>query len=208
MIADGSYHDVYDLKPQSFSLENIAIALGNLTRWGGHLGTLHKRDMRNASPIRGYDQQDIRFKSNFYSVAEHSVIGAKYHLHKEEKELAKLFLLHDAAEPFVGGDIPTPLKNHLPKIFDWEKSIQDILIDSYNLKGSFEDIKETDKRICRNECIGLYDDEAEWALDIQPLCYENGFDRTLIKLHKWSPQQAMNEWYTLATKLGLKNKYA
>lgn len=207
MIADGSYHDVYDLKPQTFSLDNIAIALGNICRWGGHLGTKTVIEDNAARAFQARPEPSVKFKSLFYSIAEHSILGAQYHLHRGERELAKLFMLHDAGEPFIGGDIATPLKNKLPLLNEWESEIQDYLINAYSLKGSFDDIKETDRRICRNETIGLFNDKAEWAHSLHPLCYESGFDRELIKLHKWSPEKAMNEWYELAIKLGLENKY-
>lgn len=116
-------------------------------------------------------------------------------------------MLHDAGEPYIGGDIATPLKMELPLVTEWESDIQGVILESFNLEGSFSDIKDTDRRMCRNETIGLYDDRAEWAKGIEPLCYENGFDRTLIKVEKWSPEKAMNEWYELAHKLELKNKY-
>lgn len=200
MISDGTFHDVYNLRAEAFTLENIAISLGNVCRWGGHLGRRYTSNekSRNVVPT---------FKSNFYSVAEHSVLGARYHLSRNEDDLARLFLMHDAGEPFVGGDIVTPLKMELPLVIDWESDILAMLTDAYSLKGLFSGIKETDRRICRNETIGLYGDKAEWAKGIEPLCYERGFDRELIKLHKWEPERAMNEWYDLAKALKLENKY-
>ena len=209
MISDGTFHDVLDVVPQSFTLENIAISLGNVCRWGGHLG--HSVNQPRESPERRITQRPEplrRLKSNFYSVAEHSVLGARYHMNRKEDDKARLFLLHDAGEPFLGGDIPTPLKRELPLVSEWEDEIHRVLKDAFSLRGSFSDIKETDIRICRNETIGLYGDQADWAKSIPPLYYENDWDKTLIRVEKWSPEQAMNEWYDLAVKLKLENKYA
>jgi len=207
MISDGTFHDVYNLRATAFTLENIAISLGNVCRWGGHLGEVTSSPVRTRR-IQARPEPTSRLKSNFYSVAEHSVLGARYHMNRNENDLARLFLMHDAGEPFIGGDIATPLKMQLPLVSDWESDIQGVLKEVYSLEGSFSDIKETDRRMCRNETIGLYGDKAEWAKGIEPLYYENDWDKTLIRVEKWGPEQAMNEWYALAVKLKLENKYA
>lgn len=204
MISDMSYHDIYNLKPETFSLTNIAIALGNTCRWGGHLGSSYTKKCRP----RGRLEHPEALVSNFYSVAEHSYLGAMFHYHREEEELAKLFLLHDAAEPFIGGDIPTPLKNELTKLNKWEKDIQRVILEAYDLPLlGFDWIRETDRRICRNEVIALYADKAEWAKNIEPLCVEKGFNRQLIELQMWTPEEAMNKWLDLAYELKLENRY-
>lgn len=51
--------------------------------------------------------------SSFYSVAEHSVLGAEALLEStSDRELAAAFLLHDVSEAFLP-DVPTPLKPFL-----------------------------------------------------------------------------------------------
>lgn len=208
MIADKSYHNAQAPNPRSLTLENIAIALGNTCRWGGHLGTYSKIEDRGARRMQTRPEPVVELNPVFYSVAEHSVLGARFYMHSGQKELAKLFLMHDALEPFVGGDIPTPLKDFLPRVSEWEELGQKVLLDAYNLQGDFSMIKDVDRRICRNEVIELYDDTPEWSKNIMPLFYEEQWDRTLIRLEKWTNVQAANEWYKLAIKLGLENKYA
>ena len=191
-ISDRTYHNPEEPDPKTFTLENMAIPLGNICRWGGHIGGMVGG---LPSPI-------------FYSVAEHQVLGARYYIHRGETEQAKKFLLHDGGEPFIGGDIATPLKRQLPKLNKWEGGILNMIQDCFSLDGNFDSIKEADKRICRNESVCLFDDSLEYLKDIEPLYFENGFDRKMLRLFKWTPKQAAVEWYTLAKSLGLENKYA
>jgi len=209
MVADGQYYNADDPQPEIFTLENMAISLANTCRWGGHLGkTKINEAYYGASPFPKKGLAPYELNLTHYSVAEHSVLGARYYMHEGRKDLAKLFLLHDALEPFIGGDIPTPHKNHLPKVHEWEEKGQAVVIEAFNLGGDFTLIKEADKRICRNESICLFDDRQEWLREVDPLCYETGFDRTMIRCELWDNQTAANEWYALANKLELKNKHA
>lgn len=206
MIADTTHYNVEAPNPRSLTLENIAIALSNTCRWGGHLGEAEIRN-KNVYTHKTVEPFTI-LKPAYYSVAEHCVLGAKYYLHKEDPLRAKLFLLHDALEPFIGGDIPTPLKDHLPKLCLWETNGQRVLLDAYGLQDhSFDMIAEVDKRICRNEVIKLYDDAPLWSKNIEPLYYEKSWDRKLLRLEMWDNTRAANEWHRLAKQLGLENKY-
>lgn len=209
MVADRSYYNANQPSPEQLTLENIAISLGNTCRWGGHLGNYTLNSHYNkGSPFPKKGVPKFRLKSFFYSVAEHSVLGARYYMHEGDEERAKLFLLHDALEPFIGGDIPTPYKNHLPQVHEWEAKGQEVLIDAYSLsEQGFSLIKEADKRICRNEAVCLFDDCQKWLHDVEPLFYINGFDRKMIRCEQWSHQKAAEEWYDMALKLELKNKY-
>ena len=209
LVSDLTYHDVQNPMESTFSLENIAVALGNTCRYGGHLKDYDPKPPRVPTRVMILNQQvpDVKeVHSIFYSVAEHSVLGAKYHLSRGETTKAKLFLLHDAAEPFIGGDIPTPIKNQLPILKEWEKECQKLILDRYNLLShSFDEIKETDWRICRNECIALFEDNADWAKNIEPLFFtgRNQWDKTLVRLKLWTPREAATQWYNLAVELGL-----
>lgn len=79
----GKHISVSDPDPELFCIEDIAHALSNICRFGGHA-------------------------KKFYSVAEHSVIGAGI----APKEIKYDFLMHDASEGYIH-DIARPVKTHL-----------------------------------------------------------------------------------------------
>lgn len=81
----GQFVDVNSPDPTTISLTDIAHALGNICRYGGHC-------------------------KRFYSVAQHSVFVSKRVERKGGSRLLQLGALHhDDAEAFLG-DIPRPLK--------------------------------------------------------------------------------------------------
>ena len=84
----GRYVNLIHPDPDTLHIEDIAHALSNIPRFGGHL------------PI-------------FYSVAHHSVAVCEKlrSLSREERFQA---LMHDASEAYLL-DIPAPLKAHLPE---------------------------------------------------------------------------------------------
>ena len=82
MTYTGRHFTPFDPKIQDIDIRDIAHALSNICRFGGHC-------------------------SEFYSVAEHSILVSI--LCPPELKLAGL--LHDAAEAYLG-DVPTPLKQN------------------------------------------------------------------------------------------------
>ncbi len=99
--------DPADIENNDFRIEDIAHALSNLCRFGGHC-------------------------SNFYSVAQHSVIVS----HIVPSEMAKIGLLHDASEAYMV-DMPRPLKALLPEYKSLENKIQAALAKQYKIKFPF-----------------------------------------------------------------------
>jgi len=101
----------YPLDPGygSVSIIDIAHALSNICRFGGH--TKH-----------------------YYSVAQHCITGADWVFEQTKSDrLAMLFLLHDAAEAYVG-DMIRPIKS-IPE-FHFFKTIESGVIRSiYNYAG-------------------------------------------------------------------------
>lgn len=81
----GRYVDLYDPDPETVELDDIASALGNVCRYGGHV-------------------------ERFYSVAEHSLLvhDLLHHLGAGPSLLAA-GLFHDAAEAYLG-DVVAPQK--------------------------------------------------------------------------------------------------
>ncbi len=91
--------DLINPRPEQINILDIAHALSNQCRFNGHC-------------------------SEFYSIAQHSVLVSKRLLdlgHGDECQLAGL--LHDAAEAYIG-DIITPVKSRLPDF----KAIEDGLL--------------------------------------------------------------------------------
>jgi hypothetical protein len=80
----GRYVDLADPKPETFDLRDIAHALANTCRFGGHSRV-------------------------FYSVAEHAVRVADKLIDEHYSDFALAGLHHDDAEAYLG-DIPRPLK--------------------------------------------------------------------------------------------------
>jgi hypothetical protein len=84
MAGGGRYYPA-DPRPEDVNIADIAHALANLCRWGGHC-------------------------PHFYSVAEHSVLVS----YQVPREHALTALMHDATEAYLG-DVPRPIKVCLPE---------------------------------------------------------------------------------------------
>lgn len=92
-----------DLRSEDIDIEEIAHALSNICRFGGHC-------------------------REFYSVAQHSVIVSD--LCSKENEL--IGLLHDAAEAYCG-DMVRPLKQHLSHFSVIERNIWTVIAQRFEL---------------------------------------------------------------------------
>ena len=94
-----------DPKPEDITIEDLAHALANTCRWGGHT--------------------DV-----FYSVAQHSVLTSLV----ADRPYRRGMLLHDGAEAYVG-DLPRPLKRgtEMGKLFTvMEDRIQEAILAALN----------------------------------------------------------------------------
>ena len=124
MTASGEYFDFLNPDPDSFTIEDIAYALSNICRYGGHC-------------------------KPYYSVAQHCV----YVSLEVPEEFALHALLHDAHEAFVG-DIPSPLKRLLPDFRKIEKIAEEVVLRKFNVHDSEEShriVKEADLVALRTE---------------------------------------------------------
>ena len=167
----GKGFDPINPQEDMICLEDIAHALSHLCRWGGHC-------------------------NRFYSVAEHSVIMARFYIECENDKIrARLALMHDASEAYFN-DVPTPVKRLLPKYEKMEEAVQKIVLKKFNLYGDFSMIKEADLRICRNEAKALLDDKVEGLYDIPMLPLRN-------EPYGWSPTNAKERFLETAEYLNV-----
>jgi hypothetical protein len=111
-----------DLRAEDVEPDEIAHALGNLCRFGGHC-------------------------REFYSVAQHSL-----HVAIQLPERLKLQgLLHDATEAYVG-DVIRPLKRRLPEFAGIEARVWRAVAERFSLPEELDPlVKEADNRMLLTE---------------------------------------------------------
>ena len=124
-LYSGREVDIFNLNLEDIDIEDIAHALSNLCRYGGHC-LFH------------------------YSVALHSVLCS---LEEGTKEEQLAFLLHDASEAFVN-DLIRPIK-HRPEFEHYrleEDKIQEIIFKKFGLEFPFSQrVHDVDNQILRTE---------------------------------------------------------
>ena len=103
----GKMIDVFNPDPDMICIEDIAHALSHICRFGGHT-------------------------TDFYSVAQHSVMCASLVPHSQQLEA----LMHDATEAYLL-DIPSPIKRQLPGYEQAEDNLMRIIADKYKLEYPF-----------------------------------------------------------------------
>jgi uncharacterized protein len=125
----GRWVNPIDPDPQQFDIEDIARALGNLCRFGGHCRV-------------------------FYSVAQHSVIVSEL-VEQRGGDVEDLFaaLMHDASEAYLG-DMPHPLKHRsaLGAVFkEAEDHLEAALREHFAIKPGVPEIKRADRALLAAE---------------------------------------------------------
>ena len=135
----------YPLTPtvDMVEIEDIAHALGNLCRFGGHT-------------------------REFYSVAQHSVLCSL--MAPEGFKLAAL--LHDATEAYLV-DVPRPIKALLPEYRNIEHNLALCIEKKFELPEDIMEhsvIKEVDSRMLVSEAAVLVgvDAQKEWGYTLAP----------------------------------------
>ncbi len=123
-----------DPRPAEILIADIAHHLGRICRYGGAVG-------------------------GYYSVAEHSCLMADHFMAKDEDQLARWALLHDAAEAYIG-DLIRPIKPFLPAF----KAIEDPLEQMIWLKFGLGNVlptavKDADGAIIGDERDALFTPE-------------------------------------------------
>lgn len=123
---------------EMISINDIASALSNICRFGGHCNA-------------------------FYSVAQHSCVVAAL----APEYLCREALLHDAAEAYLG-DVIKPLKNIIGIVYeDLEASFMSLIAEKFNLDfDRLAEVKEYDKQaleiehsaFIRGDILSWYED--------------------------------------------------
>lgn len=137
----GKFIDPLNLKPEDVDIRDIAHALSNLCRYGGH--TRH-----------------------FYSVAQHSVILADEVRHRLGDEQAFFALLHDAEEAYVV-DLPRPLKNTM-QLAHYQTICQKVSVAIFKRfdvdlpLGDYVTVMNLDKEMVLHEANRIMEKPLEW----------------------------------------------
>lgn len=109
---NGKYVDVFNPDIDTIDIIDIAHALSNTCRFGGHT-------------------------YQFYSVAQHSAQVASLNMVPDELKLTAL--LHDATEAYMC-DIPRPIKRNLQEYKKVEDKLMEYIAKKFNLVYPFPDI--------------------------------------------------------------------
>ena len=128
-------------RPEDVCAADIAHALSNLCRYGGHC-------------------------RRFYSVAEHSVLVAR-HVPREHRLWA---LLHDAAEAYLV-DVPRPIKPHLRGYATAERRLMRVICKRFGLPLEMpREVKAADNAILLDEAAqNMEPPPALWSVNAEPL---------------------------------------
>ncbi len=157
----GRYVNPFDPAPDQLDAGDIARALANQCRFGGHSRV-------------------------FYSVAQHSVLVSR--LVEEaggDAEDAFAALMHDATEAYLG-DMPHPLKHRsaLGAAFrEAEGHLELAIRDRFGIRPDVPEIKRVDRALLAAERRAFSAEEWHWPelAGVEPLD---------IELTAWSPDEA------------------
>ena len=152
----------FDPDPDQIELADIARALANQCRFGGHCLT-------------------------FYSVAQHCVLVSE--LIEEEggdAEDALAALMHDAAEAYLG-DLPHPIKHRSElgaRFIEAEKPLEQVICDRFSITDSSSAaIKRIDRALLATERRAFSAERWQWP-------ELSGVEALALELQAWSPDEA------------------
>ena len=129
LLHSGVLFDVFNPKKEDIKIEDIAHALSNICRYGGH------------SP-------------KFYSVAQHSVLCSLKGVTPQEQMEC---LCHDFSEAYLV-DLPSPIKKNMPIYVEIENNLLKLIYERYNLNFPLSDrVHKIDKQILKFEYKRFYD---------------------------------------------------
>jgi len=153
----------FDPRPEDLTIEAIAHGLANICRYSGAV-------------------------EENYSVAEHSVLIARWLVIRYGAEVALAGLLHDAPEALSGfGDVGRPVKGSAPIIGQTEDSIYRLAVaPKFGLPATIPDVvHEADTRITADEV----------AANLAPMEWHAKYNKPLgVRIRLWSPHKAKQEF--------------
>jgi uncharacterized protein len=157
----GRWVNPFDPDPDQLDAGDIARALANQCRFGGHCRT-------------------------FYSIAQHSVIVSEL-VEQRGGDVEDVFaaLMHDASEAYLG-DMPHPLKHRSPlgeAFKDAERHLEQALREHFGIKADVPEIKRADRALLATERRAFSDESWPWPEleGVAPLDLE---------LTAWPPDEA------------------
>jgi hypothetical protein len=157
----GRWVNPFDPDPDQLDAGDIARALANLCRFGGHSRV-------------------------FYSVAQHCVIVSQL-VEQGGGDAEDCFaaLMHDATEAYLG-DMPHPLKHRSPlgaAFKTAEDQLQLAIRDRFRLKADVPAIKRFDRSLLATERRAFSDERWHWP-ELE------GVEPLDLELTAWSPDEA------------------
>lgn len=164
-LASGRAFWPLDPWPEEIHIEDIAHALSNICRFGGH--------------TRAH-----------YSIAQHSVLVSRICYPRD----ALRGLLHDASEAYVG-DVIRPIKRlrEMVEYRVIEQRIQGAIAERFNLLSAIEpaSVKLADERALATECRDLMGGQrgCDWQMTATPL------DEIIVPMDPMSAKRAFYERY-------------
>lgn len=169
----------FDPRKEEIILDDIVHALSLICRFVGHC-------------------------SNFYSVAQHSVLVSQ----KCTPEYMLEGLLHDAAEAYIS-DIAHPIKRNVlyKPIIGIEDDILNVIYEKFGVNVSIKSTKSVkliDKRMLYTEKRDLMAVNIVWGKDGVVNEYEPYDD---LKIKAWDSEASQLRFYQLFNELYFKNEY-
>jgi len=157
----GRWVNPFDPDPEQLDIGDIARALANQCRFGGHCRV-------------------------FYSVAQHSVIVSEL-VEQRGGDAEDVFaaLMHDASEAYLG-DMPHPLKHRsaLGAAFkEAEEHLERALVAHFGIRAGVPEIKRADRALLATERRAFSSETWRWP-ELE------GVEPLDLQLQAWTPDEA------------------
>jgi len=161
----GRWVNPFDPDPEQLDPGDIARALANQCRFGGH-------------------------SRAFYAVAQHSVIVSRL-VEERGGDAEDVFaaLMHDASEAYLG-DMPHPLKHRSPlgaAFKEAEQHLEDAIRARFGIRADVPEIKRADRALLATERRAFSAESWHWP-ELE------GVEPLDLELEAWSPDRAAEEF--------------